>query len=438
MEDDVNASTTPNSDPIENGTRKRTSPLADRDEPAKRARVEFAEIERLPEPVRPPMILPRGPKEIELKLTPEEDELMHAQHFDRGYTSKWCSVRQEELDSAVKFYHVTNDSHDDNLIYLVGLKNLFSKQLPKMPREYISRLVFDRRHHSVALIKSGRVAGGICFRPFQKQDFGEIAFCAIHNNEQVKGYGTRLMNYVKEFVKSEFKIHHFLTYADNFAVGYFRKQGFTKQITLPRDQWVGYIKDYDGGTLMECVLDDNMDYLMFPVSVHIQRKCLSQKLQQISNSHVVYPGLECFREGGSGECPDVLKIPGLSETGYKGPEDGGGSRGSQSQELDEQLKLRAECKSLVKLLKRHSSAWPFLEPVKADEVPDYFDVIKDPIDLKTLEERLDKGPPFFYKSKEIFVADIRRMVNNCRLYNSSDTVYYQCAGELEKYFDTLL
>ena len=28
-------------------------------------------------------------------------------------------------------------------------------------------------------------------------------------------------------------------FADNFAVGYFRKQGFTSRISLPRDRWLG-------------------------------------------------------------------------------------------------------------------------------------------------------------------------------------------------------
>lgn len=32
-------------------------------------------------------------------------------------------------------------------------------------------------------------------------------------------------------------------------------QGFTKEITLEKDRWQGYIKDYDGGTLMECVMN---------------------------------------------------------------------------------------------------------------------------------------------------------------------------------------
>lgn len=44
---------------------------------------------------------------------------------------------------------------------LVGLKNVFTKQLPNMPKEYVARLVLDRRHRSVA-ISSGTctVLGG--------------------------------------------------------------------------------------------------------------------------------------------------------------------------------------------------------------------------------------------------------------------------------------
>ena len=81
---------------------------------------------------------------------------------------------------------------------LIALKNIFSKQLPNMPREYIARLVLDRRHRSVAIIRRKRnVVGGITYRPFHKQHFGEIAFCAVTANEQVKGFGTRLMNYTK-------------------------------------------------------------------------------------------------------------------------------------------------------------------------------------------------------------------------------------------------
>ena len=38
---------------------------------------------------------------------------------------------------------------------------------------------------------------GVTYRPFHSQRFGEIAFCAVSANEQVKGFGTRLMNHTK-------------------------------------------------------------------------------------------------------------------------------------------------------------------------------------------------------------------------------------------------
>jgi hypothetical protein len=50
-----------------------------------------------------------------------------------------------------------------------------------------------------------------------------------------------------------------LTPADLLSVHTF-VQGFTKEITLPREQWVGFIKDYDGGTLMEYVIHPKIPY----------------------------------------------------------------------------------------------------------------------------------------------------------------------------------
>lgn len=72
-------------------------------------------------------------------------------------------------------------------ILLIGLKNLFQRQLPKMPREYITRLVLDKNHISMAIVKKGwKVVGGICYRPFESRGFAEIVFCAVDSSEQVK------------------------------------------------------------------------------------------------------------------------------------------------------------------------------------------------------------------------------------------------------------
>ncbi len=55
-----------------------------------------------------------------------------------------------------------------------------------MPKEYVSRLVFDPKHKNLVLLKNGKEAiGGICFRMFPQQGFSEIVFCAVTANEQV-------------------------------------------------------------------------------------------------------------------------------------------------------------------------------------------------------------------------------------------------------------
>jgi histone acetyltransferase len=165
---------------------------------------------------------------------------------------KESPAMMEERTGIIEVRVVENDGARDSMILLTGLKNIFQKQLPKMPKEYIARLVYDRNHKSMALIrKPMKVIGGICYRPFDPQEFAEIVFCAIASTEQVKGYGSFLMNHLKDYISGNTNMKHYLTYADNYATGYFKKQGFTTDITLDKRKWVGYIKDYEGGTIMQ-------------------------------------------------------------------------------------------------------------------------------------------------------------------------------------------
>jgi hypothetical protein len=101
---------------------------------------------------------------------------------------------------ALKWIVVDNDGRPQSLIKLVALKSLFAKQLPKMPRTYIARLVFDRRHTSLAILSEDpalkdtdeEVIGSICYRAFPEMRFAEIAFCAVNASHQVK---VRKLNY---------------------------------------------------------------------------------------------------------------------------------------------------------------------------------------------------------------------------------------------------
>ena len=74
------------------------------------------------------------------------------------------------------------------------------------------------KHRTLAIIKDGRPIGGICFRMFPSQGFTEIVFCAVTSSEQVKGYGTHLMNHIKDY-HIKHNVLHFLTFADEYAIG---------------------------------------------------------------------------------------------------------------------------------------------------------------------------------------------------------------------------
>ena len=134
---------------------------------------------------------------------------------------------------------------------LIDLKNIIARQLPKMPKEYIVKLIFDRKHEAMVIVKNEtKIIGGICFRVFESQKFAEIAFLAVTAHEQVKGYGTRLMNKYKEEMQRR-GMEYLLTYADNYAIGnlriffviksegYFKKQGFSKSIKMTSERWKG-------------------------------------------------------------------------------------------------------------------------------------------------------------------------------------------------------
>lgn len=337
------------------------------------------------------------------------------------------TARLEERRGIIEFHVIGNSltpkANRRVLLWLVGLQNVFSHQLPRMPKEYIARLVFDPKHKTLALIKDGRVIGGICFRMFPTQGFTEIVFCAVTSNEQVKGYGTHLMNHLKEY-HIKHNILYFLTYADEYAIGYFKKQGFSKDIKVPKSRYLGYIKDYEGATLMECELNPRIPYTelshIIKKQKEIIKKLIERKQAQIRK---VYPGLSCFKEGVR-QIP-VESVPGIRETGWKplGKEKG--------KELKDPDQLYTTLKNLLAQIKSHPSAWPFMEPVKKSEAPDYYEVIRFPIDLKTMTERLRSR---YYVTRKLFVADLQRVIANCREYNPPDSEYCRCASALEKFF----
>nr|GEY68173.1 histone acetyltransferase GCN5 [Tanacetum cinerariifolium] len=167
---------------------------------------------------------------------------------------------------------------------------------------------------------------------------------------------------------------------------------------------------------------------------------IDEKIRELSNCHIVYPGID-FQKKESGIPKRVSKledIPGLREAGWS-PDQWGHSRFKMmnaSVDGTPNQKLTGFMCSVLKAMHDHADAWPFKDPVDdpvdVRDVPDYYDIIRDPMDLKTMAKRVNSEQ--YYVTLEMFLADARRMFANSRTYNSLETIYFKCSTRLESFF----
>ncbi|XP_062371602.1 bromodomain testis-specific protein isoform X2 [Sardina pilchardus] len=90
-------------------------------------------------------------------------------------------------------------------------------------------------------------------------------------------------------------------------------------------------------------------------------------------------------------------------------------------------------KVVVRALWKHHFAWPFRYPVDAIrlQLPDYYSIIKKPMDLNTIKKRLENN--YYWKAMEC-IEDFNSMFTNCYLYNRPGDDIVLMAQALEKHF----
>ncbi|XP_076260775.1 homeotic protein female sterile-like isoform X4 [Rhynchophorus ferrugineus] len=104
------------------------------------------------------------------------------------------------------------------------------------------------------------------------------------------------------------------------------------------------------------------------------------------------------------------------------------------EKLNDTLKA---CNEILKELfsKKHCSyAWPFYKPVDAEllGLHDYHDIIKKPMDLGTVKQKMDNRE---YRSAQEFAQDVRLIFTNCYKYNPSDHDVVAMARKLQDVFE---
>lgn len=96
-----------------------------------------------------------------------------------------------------------------------------------------------------------------------------------------------------------------------------------------------------------------------------------------------------------------------------------------------------KCERILLYIFCHEMSLPFQDPVPLT-VPDYYRIIKRPMDLSHIKRKLQlSGAPHYTRTEE-FVSDVQLIFKNCAEFNEPDSEVAAAGIKLESYFEELL
>jgi hypothetical protein len=90
---------------------------------------------------------------------------------------------------------------------------------------------------------------------------------------------------------------------------------------------------------------------------------------------------------------------------------------------------------ILQTLKKSPYAEPFLQPADLTALPDYLQVVSEPMDLYTVEEKLKNGD---YETGFLFAMDVRKIWSNSFRYNANGSDLYSMTMEISGLFEKLI
>jgi histone acetyltransferase len=242
---------------------------------------------------------------------------------------------------------------------------------------------------------------------------------------------------------------------------------------LAPERWVGYIKDYDGGTLMECAISKDVDYLSVTEMVAAQRSAILSALHAVSHEDVVYDGLVFPPPASFVSTPAAAgsqvyaatKIPGVTAANWRedDPSLVAARNATPAMLAATRAKatLRESLSRLTLLISSLEEAWPFRQPVDLKVVKDYLAFVQIPMgaskrrrrnsdrksafttllpvlppasslctDFTTIARKIDAGT---YPSLAAWLYDVELIISNCRKYNPPDSDMAALAAKVEAF-----
>lgn len=117
---------------------------------------------------------------------------------------------------------------------------------------------------------------------------------------------------------------------------------------------------------------------------------------------------------------------------YEQPSKQGRSKKDKMNNRKQAMKHMQPCRQMLAEMERHECSWPFLVPVNAKQFPEYYQIIKNPMDFHTMKVKLRD---FQYKSREEFANDARLVFRNCDIFNEDDSEVGQAGKKMLKFFE---
>mmetsp|Transcript_15838 Transcript_15838/g.22941 ORF Transcript_15838/g.22941 Transcript_15838/m.22941 type:complete len:397 (+) Transcript_15838:18-1208(+) len=128
--------------------------------------------------------------------------------------------------------------------------------------------------------------------------------------------------------------------------------------------------------------------------------------------------------------PDIAKY-------WKNPETLSELDSMSIEEIDNLKPWEKPGKKLMSTLSRNSNSWIFQEPVDPVKlnIPDYFDIVKEPMDFGTIKKKLNNN---VYSSGQEFIRDMELVFHNCRLYNPPDSDVITMCSNVQNLYEKQL
>jgi transcriptional activator SPT7 len=81
---------------------------------------------------------------------------------------------------------------------------------------------------------------------------------------------------------------------------------------------------------------------------------------------------------------------------------------------------------MLKKIIADKNAYPFLAKVRRMQAPDYYNIIRRPMDLGTMQRNMKTGT--YFRSKAQFLEELNLIWDNCLTYNTDQVWTFKMGG----------